>query len=166
MALDSGECWVNLGPAEAGVHTVQVSLAQASQFALDTLEVWGYSLADYEAAAYLRSCMVLQNIVVGQNSLAGLLNAPQDVLLALSIPYSEGWRATVDGARTELRRANSMFMALEIPAGEHIIGLYYITPGLKAGILLCGLGLLGLAAQLLLYRRRRKKERGQQGLAE
>ena len=59
-----------------------------------------------------------------------------------------------------------MFMALEVPAGEHIIGLYYITPGLKAGILLCGLGLLGLAAQLLFYHRRRKKERGRQGLAE
>lgn len=166
MALDSGECWVNLGPAEAGAHTARLLLEGSGPLLLAGLEVWRYDAAEYEQAAAALGETALQNVVVGQNSLAGLLSAPQDLLLALAVPYSEGWHATVDGAPAGLRRANSMFMALEVPAGEHIIGLYYITPGLKQGLMLCGLGVLGLAAQLLLYHRRRKKERGRQGLAE
>lgn len=157
MALDSGECWVNLGPAGAGAHTARLLLEGGGPLLLTGLEVWQYDTADYEQAAAALGGTVLQEVNVTANNVSGLLSAPQDVLLALAIPYSEGWRATIDGAKAGLRRANSMFMALEVPAGEHIIGLYYITPGLKAGILLCGLGLLGLAAQLLFYHRRRKK---------
>ncbi len=159
LALDSGECWVNLGPAEAGPHTARLLFTGSGQMGLTGLEVWQYEAAEYEAAAAALGGTVLQNLVVGRNSVAGLINAPQDVILGLAIPYSAGWHATIDGVRAEPRRANSMFMALKVPAGEHIIGLYYITPGLKAGLMLSALGLLGLAAQLLRHRRRAKNMR-------
>lgn len=159
MALDSGECWVNLGAAEAGPHTAELRFEGGGQLMLSGLEVWQYETAAYEAAAAKLGETVLQNIVVGPNSVAGLLQADADCILGLAIPYSAGWHATIDGQSAGLRRANSMFMALKVPAGEHVIGLYYITPGLKAGLALSALGLLGLAAQLGLYFWRVKKGR-------
>lgn len=150
-AVDPDASWVNLGYAAAGEHTVQITLASGGRFALRDITVWGYSTASYDAAADALGETVLQNVVVGQNSVAGLLQTDSDCILGLSIPWSSGWRATIDGARAVPRRANSMFMALEVPAGEHVIGLYYITPGLKAGLILCALGVLALAAQLWWY---------------
>lgn len=161
------EAWVNLGYFEQAQELlVGLVCPPGAPICFGEVYACAWDMADYAAAAGARAEMALQNIVVGQNSLAGLSQAQQDTVLCLAIPYSEGWHATVDGARAEPVRANSMFMALEVPAGEHIIGLYYITPGLKQGLMLCGLGVLGLAAQLLLYHRRRRKERGRQGLAE
>ena len=152
-AVNETECWVNIGQADAGQHTAVITLAPGSRFALEGLEVWSYSCAAYEAAAAARGETVLQNITVGRNSLAGLLQTDTDTLLCLSVPYSSGWHATIDGARCEPRRANSMFMVLEVPAGEHVIGLYYITPGLKTGLMLCALGLLAFVLQLLWHHR-------------
>lgn len=160
FALDPEECWVNLGYAGAGPHTARLLLSGSGAARLGGIEAWAYATAAYDAAADALGETVLQNVVVGQNSVAGLLQTDSDCILGLAIPWSSGWRATIDGARAVPRRANSMFMALEVPAGEHVIGLYYITPGLKAGLMLCALGVLALAAQLWLYHKGKKGARG------
>ncbi len=70
-------------------------------------------------------------------------------ILCLSIPYSDGWTAFVDGKEQKLLLANTMFMALPLESGEHSIRLEYRTPGRRAGIALGILGwlcILGIAA--------------------
>ena len=62
-----------------------------------------------------------------------------------------------ESVEAEIQKADSMFMAVAVPAGEHAVGLYYITPGLKEGVVLTGLGGLALAAQLIWYAARRRK---------
>ena len=150
-AVDPEAAWVNLGWVPAGDYTAKIELEAGQSFTLSGLELWGYDMADYAAHASARAETVLQNIVVDTNSVAGLLQTEKDTLLFLSIPYSEGWHATVDGVPAVPQKANSMFMALEVPAGEHVIGLYYITPGLKAGCMLTALGGVTLLAQLGWY---------------
>jgi uncharacterized membrane protein YfhO len=62
--------------------------------------------------------------------------------MVFSIPYSKGWTAYVNGKKTKLLRANTMFMALPLKAGFYNIELRYFTPGLKVGIILSILGFL------------------------
>ncbi|MBO4636206.1 MAG: YfhO family protein [Clostridiales bacterium] len=57
-------------------------------------------------------------------------------ILYLAVPYSEGWRAYVDGKETEIKRANVAFMAIDISGGEHHIEFVYHTPYLKEGAVL------------------------------
>ena len=52
----------------------------------------------------------------------------------ISLPYSKGFQAYVDGQKTELKQANTMYMALELKKGAHEIRLTYCTPYLKAGL--------------------------------
>lgn len=148
----SREAWVNLGYYETA-QDLLVGLVCPPGAPISFGEVYAraWDMDDYAAAAGTLGGAALQNVVVGQNSVAGLLQTDEDTLLCMAIPYSAGWHATVDGVRAEPQRANSMYMALKVPAGEHAIGFYYITPGLKAGLMLFALGLLGLAAQLGLY---------------
>ena len=61
----------------------------------------------------------------------------------------------VDGQPVESFRANRAFIGLEVPAGTHDVELYYITPGLKQGILLSGMGVISLTVLLIMYRKRK-----------
>lgn len=76
---------------------------------------------------------VLEQVEVEANRISGEIQLDQAKALCITIPYSEGWTATVDGVETELKRANTMFMAMELEPGSHEIVLTYRTPGLAAG---------------------------------
>ena len=69
----------------------------------------------------------------------------------LSVPYSPGWSATVDGQSTEILKANVGFMAL-----AHDIQLTYMTPGLVAGAW-CSVAGIALFAGILLVRKKMRK---------
>ena len=56
-------------------------------------------------------------------------------LLYFTVPWSEGWKATVDGVDTEVLNSGGM-MALCISAGEHQVEFSYHTPGFHAGIMI------------------------------
>ncbi len=68
-------------------------------------------------------------------------------LVFFSIPYSEGWSATVNGIPCEIEKVNKGFMAVLVPAGDSEIRFNYTTPGLKTGLLVTGLS----AILLIIY---------------
>ena len=100
----------------------------------------------------------LKNVEIADNSVSGTINVEKQKILCLSIPYTKGWTAYVDGVETELLRANTWSMALNIEPGEHTIELRYKTPGLTTGLLASAIGIVGLGVILLLYRRNYKKQ--------
>lgn len=54
-------------------------------------------------------------------------------LLFFSVPYEEGWSATVNGQPVTVEKVNAGFMAVEIPEGASQIVFTYKTPGLQMG---------------------------------
>ena len=56
--------------------------------------------------------------------------------LYLSMPYSEGWCAYIDGEQTEIIKANDAFMAVWLTAGEHDVVFRYRSPFFREGLLL------------------------------
>ena len=90
----------------------------------------------------------------------GEVQAPQDGLLFLSIPYDEAWQATVDGERVETFALGNGLTALPLAAGTHAIALRFLPTGFIAGALI-SLGslfvlLIALLLQSLLRRRRQR----------
>jgi hypothetical protein len=74
-------------------------------------------------------------------------------LVATSLPWPEGWRATLaDGS--ELRRVivNYAFFGFVVPAGEHEVELRYVPPGFAAGLFV---GLVAMIACVVLFVRER-----------
>ncbi len=55
-----------------------------------------------------------------------------DTYVYFSVPYDEGWTATVDGEDTDIIVSGGM-MVIKVPAGEHQVHFSYYTPGLKEG---------------------------------
>lgn len=55
-------------------------------------------------------------------------------LVFFSVPYDEGWSATVDGKPVQIEKVNVGFMAVPVEAGRSVIRFNYRTPGLDVGI--------------------------------
>ena len=73
--------------------------------------------------------------------------------------WTFGWTATMDGAPAPLLRADVLFRAVAIPAGDHVIEMRYRSPGLIVGLILSGLGWLAFALLVAWsWRRHRKGE--------
>ena len=85
----------------------------------------------------------------------GSYTAVEDCNMLLSIPYDDGWTASVNGKKVEIKPAANALMAIPLSAGENIIELKYEIPGVKAGI---GLSILGLFMFLGICRMDRTKK--------
>jgi hypothetical protein len=64
--------------------------------------------------------------------------------LVLSDVWYPGWRATVDGKVVPLDRANYLFEAVAVPAGDHLVQLSYQPGSLYLGAVISLLAALGL----------------------
>ena len=89
----------------------------------------------------------------GVNSAAFQVTTGSDGYLFVGDTYYPGWRATLDGQDTPLLRADYLFRAVRVPAGQHTIRMLFDPLSWKLGIALTAAGLAGLLGWWLLERR-------------
>jgi uncharacterized membrane protein YfhO len=80
-----------------------------------------------------------------------------DILACLTIPYSRGWSARVDGEPAEIVPANVAFMGVKLTKGTHTVEFSYMPKGLKLGAaisLATLVALIGVGVYRVLRRRR------------
>jgi hypothetical protein len=70
-------------------------------------------------------------------------HAPQRGFLHLADQYYPGWNATVNGVATPILRANYLFRALEVPAGDSLVELRFEPMSLRIGAVVSLLSVLG-----------------------
>ena len=97
----------------------------------------------------------------GKNSFTSVIELEHENYVFYSIPYDAGWTAYVDGAETEIERVNIGFMAVLVGEGEHTVEFKYVSPGFFTGLKIsaaaAGVFIIYLVADVLLARRRGKK---------
>ncbi len=124
---------INLGYQAEVMEYCVISFGGTGKFHLSDIQVYALPMSNYDKQAAERKDGAMENIKTDNNRITGTVNLEKDSLLCLSIPYSKGWSAYVDGVRTELLQANVMYMALPLKSGRNDIKLIYETPYLKAG---------------------------------
>lgn len=86
----------------------------------------------------------------------------KDNLVFFSVPYDEGFTATVNGVEAEIERVDGGLSAVLCPAGENTIVFSYETPGLKLstgvtlGAILVWLGYCGF---IVFVEKKKKQEK-------
>jgi hypothetical protein len=78
-----------------------------------------------------------------------------DRLVFFSVPWEEGWTATVNGAPVHIEKANIGFMAVRVPAGPADIRFDYMTPGLFEGMIITSIAGIALLVYILVTRPKR-----------
>lgn len=87
-------------------------------------------------------------------------NTGDDNLLFFSIPFDDGWTATVNGEEAEIEQVNIGFMAVRVPGHTTSeIKFTYHTPYLKEGCIISGAAVLALAIYLIIFRGFRSKRK-------
>ena len=88
----------------------------------------------------------------------GIIQVPEKTVLFISIPYSKGWHYyNQDGNSLQQINVQYGFTGLIIDEKTSEIVAYYQTPGLKAGILISGVGLILLILNILVEKGQQKK---------
>ena len=150
----------NMGYSRTGLRTMTITFANTGIYTYDKLRVVSQPVKGIEEKTAKLGQETLENVVMETNEITGNITVSKKKALVLSVPYSQGFTAYVDGKETKLQKANTMFMALELEPGEHEIRLTYCTPYLKPGIVLSVTGLI-LYVLLVLYRKRKAAVRRQ-----
>ena len=148
---------LDLGWSEQGQTAVTLRFSDAGGYHLEDIQLWCQDMSGLASRTAALGAEPLEDIRTNWRGLTGTVSLSKDKMLCIAIPWLDGWRAYVDGQETELYHANTAFMALEVPAGEHTVELRYWMPGLTAGLTLSGAGLVCLAGLILFARRRRER---------
>ncbi len=124
---------VNLGYSAEGTTAAFVRPTLAGVYTYQALKVYAVPMKGYaESVAALRE-ESLHDVHVNGDDVRANFSAKRDGLLFLSVPYSSGWRATIDGRSASVVRANLGFIGIPVRAGSHQLTLRYSTPGLGVG---------------------------------
>lgn len=140
---------LNLGYSRQKRQTVDITFNTTRQLSFKSVKLIAMPFNqnyDRQVAAVQRRG--LQAGRVQNNRITGKLTLARAGVLTTSIPYSTGWRLTVDGRPVKTQVVNDGFVGAQVTAGQHRITLTYRTPGLLVGSLatLVGLGWLMLQA--------------------
>lgn len=81
----------------------------------------------------------------------------KETLVFFSVPYEDGWSATVNGKAVDVEKVNVGFMAVKVPKGESTIRFNYKTPYLSLGIVITVASAVVLGVYLLIFAAWNKK---------
>lgn len=152
---------VNLGYSADAKNQITITFNDKGTYKFDEMTVYNRSLSTmHERLASLKE-HTLTNVDLHKNPISfatnkitGSIDTKDSEILFLSIPYTSGWSAYVDGKKADLLRADTMFSAISLEAGHHDITLKYHTPGLLAGFILSILGIILLVMSRKFYSER------------
>ena len=88
--------------------------------------------AEYDSAALAATSAT--EFSHDKNGFKSTVNREKSTLVFFSVPYDDGWSATVNGKEVNVEKANIGFMAVPVEAGESKIVFTYKTPLLCEGI--------------------------------
>ena len=73
--------------------------------------------------------------------LEGTVDAKEDGILFTSIPWTSGWKVTVDGKEAEkVPIGEEGLLGVSVSKGKHTVVMDYHTPGLMPGIVMSAAG--------------------------
>ncbi len=150
---------VNTGYSTLPKKSITVTFPRKGIYTIDDLKVICQPMNNFSNQINALKEDVMDNVETATNELKGTIDLNKSKILCISIPYSEGWKAYVDGSETELLKANTMFMALPLDAGHHDIRLVYHTPYLKAGLCISAAGFAVFAATVLVLELKDKRKK-------
>lgn len=154
---------VNLYYDENPKTSLTITFPQRGIYRMDDMSVFCQPMDAYpnEVAKLSKEFLTevdLHSKAHATNKVTGSIDLASDKILCLSIPYSKGWSATVDGKKAELYQANIMYMGLPLKAGHHSIELRYETPGRRLGWMLTGGGVVIALSYGVVRRRKKSRE--------
>lgn len=150
------------GYHEEPLDTVTIKFRDPGIYHFDSVRVVQQPLDDIERLVSERRADPV-TVTEGVNSYTAEVDASGERYLFFAVPWTKGWRASLDGEEAEVLRANGAFMAMRVPTGHHTVTLEYHRPGFALGIVLSLVGVVGTILIAVWTKRHAEKGEEEQG---
>ena len=162
--FDRGGFTYNLGYSDEALTECTITFDQRGVYTADDIQIVCLPMADYVRDVTALGEVVLENArETPSGGLSGHIALSDTRLLALSVPWSTGWKLFLNGEESPLMRLNGMYMGALLGPGSYDVELRYTMPGLRPGAVVSALALLPLLAHVVLSRIRGVAGRGTGG---
>ena len=128
----------------------------------DELAMASLTESAYYRDARERAQKTVKDVTITRTGFTASADFSKEEFVFFSVPWEEGWTASVNGEPVAIEKVNVGFMGIRVPVGAVQIEFTYRTPGLTAGACLTGGGLALLAGWILLGRCWDKKRAAKQ----
>ena len=123
------ETSICLGAVQKGINTFEITFGENAKYEMGDIHFYVVDKVQQEVFNRERHQNILRNVEIAGNSVYGDIQSDGKEILFLSIPYSAGWKAYVNGKETKILRADYGFMACGLEEGENQVYFKYTTPG-------------------------------------
>lgn len=156
---DKHDFIVNLGYYDGFNDTVEVCFQQSGTFRYEKIALVCQPLEkQIEDIGHLRDSISFDYLNVDGNTIDAKCRINKDGYLCIAVPYSEGWKAQLDGQDIKIEKANRMYMGFAISKGEHDISMRYETPLLKPAAIISLIGFVAYIALIFFQKENRRSK--------
>lgn len=124
---------INLGYHVEASDEIIVTFEGIGEYEFSDIELVAQPIESYKKNYEKRLQCVADYVAIDGNYVRGGVTTDQNRMLCIAIPYSKGWKASVNGKPVELVKANGMYMAVPLEIGYNEVILQYMSFGLKEG---------------------------------
>lgn len=114
---------------------------------------------DYELVSDIVKSEKAQLNVIEYNRqyMKAIIDVDSKQVLLMTIPYSDGWNVVdQNGYKQTTINVQGGFLGVILDENVNELNFYYLTPGLKTGIIVSGIGFIGLLGLLVLDIKKKK----------
>ena len=124
---------LNLGHNEAPINQMKITFTNSGSYEFDDIKIFGKpkEIIMNNINRLENPCL---NLDVSQNTINSQIYLDEDKYILITVPYSEGWEAVIDNESVEILKADTAFMAVKCPKGEHSLVLKYKTQNISIGL--------------------------------
>ena len=126
----------NLGYHKKASTEITLTFKQKGTYTIEKMYISEQPVDQLDEQTQALQEDMLENLEICDNLIKGSISLSQKKLLVLSVAYSNGWTAYVDGQKKPLYQVNGMFTGLMLEAGDHTVELRYRTPYLIPGLMI------------------------------
>lgn len=146
---------VNLGYNKQPLSYIKIYFQNEGTYTFSNLELLTQPMEKYPEKIARLSDAKISDLKIKENTISATLDAPSERVAVLAVPYSSGWKVSVNGSETPTYVANGLYIGFKVKAGENHIMCSYSTPGLKLGLIISLSTLLCLCG-VILYKKNAK----------
>ncbi len=142
----------------------QAETIEQYQQSADSSKVLNTLISDEKTLQQLQgsfhdAVLTVDSLIHYGNTLHAQCSSSSDTVVTLSIPYDRGWKILVNHQAVPSYNSNGGMLTFTLTAGDNLIEMYYVPPGLKAGILFSTVGFV-IFAILMVGQQKTRKNRG------
>ncbi|MBR0398813.1 MAG: YfhO family protein [Eubacterium sp.] len=150
----------NLGYSKGERSSIHLTFRNQGIYTIRNLEIIYQPVSEIESQRKRMVSSELDSIELIENGFDLSSSYQNDSVLFISVPYSEGWKAYVDGVQVPVVKADSAFLGVPIKGGSKSIALRYRTPLLYEGAVVSfGSVIVFFITSIMSFKKRKGKKK-------